>query len=83
SNEEHGVRGDDVALLGTPSPEQVSELLGTWGAVSLDTRLLAVLDVSGSMAEKMSDGSTRIEAAREAALTALGMLPDTSEIGLW
>ncbi|GAB3000483.1 substrate-binding and VWA domain-containing protein [Saccharothrix stipae] len=83
TNEEHGVRGDDVAVLKTPDPDQVSELLRTWGAVSLDTRLLAVLDVSGSMAEKMSNGQTRIEAAREAALTALGMLPDTSEIGLW
>ena len=83
TNEEHGVRGDDVAVLKTPDPDQVSELLRTWGAVSLDTRLLAVLDVSGSMAEKMSNGQTRVEAAREAALTALGMLPDTSEIGLW
>ncbi|NUT51570.1 MAG: VWA domain-containing protein [Saccharothrix sp.] len=83
SNEKDGVRGDDVTVLKTPDPDQVSELLRTWGAVSLDTRLLAVLDVSGSMAEKMSNGQTRVEAAREAALTALGMLPDTSEIGLW
>jgi Ca-activated chloride channel homolog len=83
TNEKDGVRGDDVAVLKTPDPDQVSELLRTWGAVSLDTRLLAVLDVSGSMAEKMSNGQTRVEAAKEAALTALGMLPDTSEIGLW
>ncbi|MFI9008973.1 substrate-binding domain-containing protein [Actinosynnema sp. NPDC053489] len=83
TNERDGVRGDDVTVLKTPDPDQVAELLRTWGAVSLDTRLLAVLDVSGSMAEKMSNGQTRVEAAREAALTALGMLPDTSEIGLW
>ncbi len=84
TNEKDGVRGDDVVLLKTPSPEQVSELLRTWGAVSLDTRILAVLDVSGSMAEKMQGSElTRVEAAKEAALTALAMLPDTSEIGLW
>lgn len=83
TNDADGVRGDDVTVVGTPDPDQVAELLRTWGAVSLDTRLLAVLDVSGSMAEKMSNGQTRVEAAREAALTALGMLPDTSEIGLW
>ncbi|GAA1264357.1 substrate-binding and VWA domain-containing protein [Saccharothrix xinjiangensis] len=83
TNEVDGVRGDDVATLGTPSPDEVSELLRTWGAVSLDTRLLAVLDVSGSMAETTSNGQTRVDAAKEAALTALGMLPDTSEIGLW
>ncbi|MFD7652739.1 substrate-binding domain-containing protein [Actinosynnema sp. NPDC059797] len=83
TNEADGVRGDDVTTLGTPSPDEVSELLRTWGAVSLDTRLLAVLDVSGSMAETTSNGQTRVDAAKEAALTALGMLPDTSEIGLW
>ncbi|MEU5693475.1 substrate-binding and VWA domain-containing protein [Actinosynnema sp. NPDC020468] len=84
SVEKDGVRADDVATMKTPSPDQVSELLRTWGAISLDTRILTVLDVSGSMAEKMGTGSeTRIEAARNAALTALAMLPDTSEIGLW
>jgi hypothetical protein len=83
TNEEDGVRGGEVATLATPSPDEVSELLRTWGAVSLDTRLLAVLDVSGSMAERTSNGQTRVDAAKEAALTALGMLPDTSEIGLW
>ncbi|WP_033443213.1 substrate-binding and VWA domain-containing protein [Saccharothrix sp. NRRL B-16314] len=83
TNEQDGLRGDDVAVLKTPDPDQVSELLRTWGAVSLDTRMLAVLDVSGSMAEKMSNGQTRVDAAKEAALTALAMLPDTSEIGLW
>ncbi|MEV0677325.1 substrate-binding and VWA domain-containing protein [Actinosynnema sp. NPDC050436] len=84
SNDEEGVRGDDVAAIGTPPPDQVAELLRTWGAIGLDTRMLAVLDVSGSMAEKMQgSGLTRAEAAKEAALTALSMLPDTSEVGLW
>jgi len=84
TTERDGVRGDDVALTATPAPEQVSELLRTWGAVSLDTRILAVLDVSGSMAERMQGGGlTRVVAAKEAALAALSMLPDTSEIGLW
>ena len=46
-----------------PTTDQVSELLRTWGAIALDSRFLAVLDVSGSMAEKMSNGQTRIEAA--------------------
>ena len=45
--------------------------------------MLAVLDVSGSMIEKGANGQTRIETAKEAALTALAMLPDTSQIGLW
>jgi Mg-chelatase subunit ChlD len=83
TNEKDGVRSDDVTVLKSPSTDQVSELLRTWGAVSLDSRMLVVLDVSGSMIEKMGNGMTRIEAAKEASLTALSMLPDTTEIGLW
>lgn len=83
TTEEDGVNGDQVTLLKAPSTDQVSELLRTWGAIALDSRMLAVLDVSGSMAEKMSNGQTRIEAATQAALTALSLMPDTSDIGLW
>jgi len=83
TDEKDGVRSDDVTILKTPSTDQVSELLRTWGAISLDSRMLVVLDVSGSMIEKMTNGMTRIEAAKEASLTALAMLPDTTEIGLW
>jgi hypothetical protein len=83
SMDKDGVRGDKVTILKTPSTDQVSELLRTWGAISLDSRMLAVLDVSGSMIEKMTNGQTRIDAAKEAALTALSLMPDTSDIGLW
>ncbi|MCS7484266.1 substrate-binding and VWA domain-containing protein [Umezawaea endophytica] len=83
TTEKDGVNGDQVNLLKAPTTDQVSELLRTWGAIALDSRMLAVLDVSGSMAEKMSNGQTRIEAATQAALTALSLMPDTSDIGLW
>jgi hypothetical protein len=83
SMDKDGVRSDKVTILKSPSTEQVSELLRTWGAISLDSRMLAVLDVSGSMIEKMSNGQTRIDAATQAALTALSLMPDTSHIGLW
>ncbi|WP_199443953.1 substrate-binding and VWA domain-containing protein [Umezawaea beigongshangensis] len=82
--EEHdGVGGGRVTVLPQPEPDQVSELLRTWGAISLDSRMLAVLDVSGSMTDPMPDGETRIAVARDAALTALALLPDTTQIGLW
>ncbi|MEO6089616.1 MAG: substrate-binding and VWA domain-containing protein, partial [Umezawaea sp.] len=83
TTEKDGVNGDQVNLLKAPTTDQVSELLRTWGAIALDSRFLAVLDVSGSMAEKMSNGQTRIDAATQAALTALSLMPDTSDIGLW
>jgi Ca-activated chloride channel homolog len=83
SNEKEGVKGDQVKIIETPSADQVSELLRTWGAINLDMRMLSVFDVSGSMIEKGANGKTRVEAAAEAAFTALAMLPDTTQLGLW
>ncbi|GAA1751815.1 VWA domain-containing protein [Aeromicrobium alkaliterrae] len=45
-------------------------------------RLLLVLDSSGSMAEPTGDGSTRIEAAREAVLAVVDQLPSDQPVGL-
>lgn len=83
STDVEGVQAGDVKLIETPDADQVSELLRTWGAISLDMRMLTVIDVSGSMVEKSGDGKTRVEAATEASMTALSMLPDTTQIGLW
>ncbi|MFD4673817.1 substrate-binding and VWA domain-containing protein [Lentzea sp. NPDC058450] len=84
STDVEGVQAGDVKLIETPNADQVSELLRTWGAISLDMRMLTVIDVSGSMIEKSgSNGKTRVEAATEASMTALSMLPDTTAIGLW
>ncbi|GGM98372.1 hypothetical protein GCM10011609_40510 [Lentzea pudingi] len=83
STEVEGVQAGDVKLIETPGADQVSELLRTWGAISLDMRMLTVIDVSGSMIEKSGNGKTRVEAATEASMTALSMLPDTTAIGLW
>jgi Ca-activated chloride channel family protein len=83
ASEDDGVRAQDVTLMKTPPAEQVSELLRTWGAISLDARLLCVIDVSGSMLATGTDGQTRIGVATGAALTALRMWPDTTQIGLW
>ncbi|GLZ32931.1 hypothetical protein Lesp02_51190 [Lentzea sp. NBRC 105346] len=83
ASDKDGVKGDTVKIIETPNADQVSELLRTWGAINLDMRMLTVFDVSGSMIEKGGNGKTRIEAATEAAFTALAMLPDTTQIGLW
>jgi Ca-activated chloride channel family protein len=82
-SENDGVQPRDVVLMRPPPAEQVSELLRTWGAISLDARLLCVIDVSGSMLGTGTDGQTRIGVATGAALTALRMWPDTTQIGLW
>lgn len=72
----------EVTVLPPVSLEDADEVLRSWAAMSLDSRLLAVVDVSGSMAVAAGDRS-RIELARDAAKTAFTYFPDKSEVGLW
>jgi hypothetical protein len=71
------------SLVAMPPIEQATEVLRTWSAVTLDTRTLVLIDVSGSMDADAGGGLTRIELARDAAVTALGLFPDSTEVGLW
>jgi Ca-activated chloride channel homolog len=79
-----GIRSAPAAPMPAPDPAQADALLRLWSALSLDSQLLAVVDISGSMKEPVPGGSgTRIELTRDAAKTALGLFPPTSAIGLW
>ncbi|MFB9906201.1 substrate-binding and VWA domain-containing protein [Allokutzneria oryzae] len=78
-----GVRAAAAKLLPTPTPAEATEVLRTFSAATLDARMLTVIDVSGSMQAKAGNGQTRMELARDAALTALGVLPDSTQLGLW
>jgi hypothetical protein len=92
-----GFRGADGSLAwadmpGVPAdpPPQVplslalsQDALRTWSAVTLDSRMLTVIDVSGSMDADAGNGRTRVELARDAALEALRLYPGTAQIGLW
>ncbi|HEY7719005.1 MAG TPA: substrate-binding domain-containing protein, partial [Pedococcus sp.] len=61
---------------------QRSAALGLWAAVRTDMRMLAVMDVSGSMRAQVGK-RTRIQLAQAAAGTALNSFPQTSQVGLW
>ncbi|GAB1640672.1 substrate-binding domain-containing protein [Krasilnikovia sp. MM14-A1259] len=67
---------DDAAL------QQVDRMLDT---VRRDARLLAVLDVSGSMGRAVAGmpGATRMDLAKDAAARGLALYPDSTEAGLW
>jgi Ca-activated chloride channel family protein len=81
--ESSGIRTARPTLVPLPSIEEATEVLRTWSAITLDVRMLVVIDVSGSMDADAGNGMTRIELARDAALTALGLFPETTEVGLW
>lgn len=76
-----GFRAGDGAA--TPVDEAaVAALTEQWGALNPPSRLLAIIDVSGSMDEQVGD-TTRIAITSQAAQMGLGMFPDDSAVGLW
>ena len=78
-----GVQAATPPLLPAPSATQVGTVLRAWNVVHLDGRTLAVIDVSGSMTTPMPDGQTRIQVARDGALAAMSLMPDSTYVGLW
>lgn len=78
-----GIRPAMPELLPAPDPALVTELSRQWAALALDMRMLAVIDVSGSMNEQVDGGATRMELTRDAALEALSLFPPDASVGLW
>ncbi len=82
--------GVDGATAVTPrplTPASLADAEKALASVSLDARLLAVVDVSGSMAWGIggpkSPGPSRLSIAVQAAARGLGLYPDSTEVGLW
>lgn len=71
--------------LPEPTPEERAAALEQWDILRTDMRMLAVLDVSGSMRypAKGTKGKTRAKVTEEAAVTALQILPAGSQVGTW
>jgi ABC-type sulfate transport system substrate-binding protein len=69
--------------LPAPTPAQADQALRMWSAASEDSRLLAVIDVSGSMKDVTANGQTKIQLVVSAALAASGFFPPGSDLGLW
>jgi Bacterial extracellular solute-binding protein/von Willebrand factor type A domain len=62
----------------------VRQMMQVWNSVNLNARMLAVIDVSGSML-KVDPGTTssRMALTRQGAGQGLGLLAPSSEVGLW
>jgi Ca-activated chloride channel homolog len=74
-----------VVVTTVPSFESVEVAIQTLAALNLDSRMLAVIDVSGSMNTVVqgANGATRLELVRRVAAQTLPLFPDSSELGLW
>jgi hypothetical protein len=63
----------------------ISQVLGSWAAITLPGRVLAVFDVSGSMGTKVATagGATRAAVTRGAATGGLQLFDDRWAVGVW
>jgi hypothetical protein len=82
------VTGVDPAVLASgpaPTAGEVAVVVRMLRLADKPSRLLALIDVSGSMASGVpgESGRTRIDVARDAAAAGLRLLPDDSAAGLW
>jgi Ca-activated chloride channel family protein len=72
------------AVLEVPQPAVLVDVLDKWEEQRKAARVLIVMDVSGSMGEPSSAGSatTKLELAKQAAISSLGQFKDDDEVGL-
>ena len=80
---DQGVIAGAVPQLPKVTAADALDMLRLWSAATADTNTLAVIDVSGSMAEPAGNGQSKIQVATAAAKAAVSFFPDTSSLGLW
>jgi hypothetical protein len=78
-----GVQARPVVERPKPTGTEMRDTVRMWSAAAEDSRLLAVIDVSGSMGDPTGNGQTKIQLVAAAAEYAVGFLPQTSDLGLW
>jgi Ca-activated chloride channel family protein len=71
------------AELEVPAPGVLVRLLDSWAEHRKEARVLIVLDISGSMGDPATDDATKLDLAKDAAVSALDQFKDADEVGLW
>ena len=81
---ETGFSEEPPAELPNPSEGMAGDLIRSWNQLKMDSRVLTIVDISGSMlAEVPGTGMTRMQVTSAAATQGLQMFTDSSELGLW
>ncbi|GAA1548167.1 hypothetical protein GCM10009678_33560 [Actinomadura kijaniata] len=78
-----GVSPSRPLQLPAPKPTEVVGVMQAWSKLSLGLRLLTLIDVSGSMAEKVSPTTNRMQATARIAQGGLSMMSNDTELGVW
>ncbi len=80
-----GAPGKAVQGTAAADPNLIQQMLSTWSAVTQSGRMLAVMDVSGSMKTPVptAGNATREQVLVKAAAGGLALLDDTWSLGSW
>ena len=79
-----GLASQQLRLTELANPGLAQTTLQAWGRVRIGFRLLALLDISGSMAQPaVPAGPTREQEMSAAAGEGLTLFPDNTRMGLW
>jgi Ca-activated chloride channel family protein len=71
-------------ILQPPSAAVTSAVLDSWSQLRKTANMISLIDVSGSMAIKLPGSAlTRLDAAKQAAISSLGLFTDADQVGLW
>ncbi|MER5703102.1 substrate-binding domain-containing protein [Micromonospora sp. NPDC002296] len=79
-----GIRTKEYPPAPLPAEADATALINAWGGVHISARMLAVLDISGSMAARLPGSTqTRLSATIKAAQGGAELLLGTTELGVW
>ena len=78
-----GVSTSDIKPAAPPTTEELNTVVSRVVALSAPSRVLTVIDVSGSMREDAPNGTDRITFSAQAAKAGGNFLPDVAQTGLW
>ncbi len=71
-------------VLSPPAPSVLAAVKDSWETTRKRAKVLLVLDVSGSMGEAVgSVGATKLDLAKKAAASAVGLLAKDDQLSLW
>ncbi|GAA1296230.1 hypothetical protein Psi02_12430 [Planotetraspora silvatica] len=81
---EHGVNAKKPAELPLPNAATITQLAQAWQQIKLGTKILALIDISGTMALPADkSGTTRMQAISGVGIEGLKLFPDKAELGIW
>ncbi|WP_433473803.1 substrate-binding domain-containing protein [Spirillospora sp. CA-142024] len=69
--------------LPAPKSADVAKVMQAWSKLSLGLRMLTLIDVSGSMAEKVGPDTNRLQAIAQVSQGGLSMMSNDTELGQW